>query len=456
MSAPTTSKPAPAAAAAPAHRRFDRLRWPIGYVVVIVFLFLLYQTILPSLVKSVSAPVVAWLPVATINECLMWAIMALGLNVVVGYAGLLDLGYVAFWALGGYTAGWLMAYPFNWTWDFHLFSPVPDKAPGTHINFWIVILVAGVLCAILGLIIGAPTLRLRGDYLALVTLGFGEVITQFFRNSNNIGGLNLANGDPGISSIDPIGTGPLGAAGIAPKLLTNSAAGNIWKILVLGALVGVCIFISLRIREGRLGRAWLAIREDELAASMMGVPLVRTKLLAYAVGAFFGGIGGVANASGITTAVSPSGFDFGKSVLVLLMVVLGGMGNVWGVTVGAFLLAWLNGNGLKQIGVQADTFFGTNLEAVLPRYNYIILGLLLVLMMLFRREGLIPEGRTKALMKTPSRTEAESLGAESMEAEAETEAIEHSDAREDAKIAASAGAISPVLEESTPRHEERS
>ena len=207
---------------------------------------------------------------------------------------------------------------------------------------------------------------------------------------------------------------------------------------MLGLLVGICIFVSLRIREGRLGRAWLALREDELAASMMGVPLVRVKLLAYAVGAFFGGIGGVANASAITTAVSPSGFDFGKSVLVLLMVVLGGMGNVWGVTIGAFLLSWLNSNGLKQIGVQIDSFAGTDLAASLPRYNYVILGLLLVLMMLFRREGLIPESRTKALMSMPSRTEAESLGAESLEAEAETDAVEHSDARADAKIAASA------------------
>ena len=296
-------------------------------------------------------------------------------------------------------------------------------------------------------------MRLRGDYLALVTLGFGEVITQFFRNSNDIAGFNIANGDPGISSIDSIGTGPLGAAGIAPPLLTNSAAGNVWKILVLGFLVGICIFVSLRIREGRLGRAWLALREDELAASMMGVPLVGVKLLAYAVGAFFGGVGGVANASAITTAVSPSGFDFGKSVLVLLMVVLGGMGNVWGVTLGAFLLAWLNSNGLKQIGVQIDQIFGTSIAEVLPRYNYIILGLLLVLMMLFRREGLLPESRTRALLMTPSRTESEALGAESLEAEAETEAVEHADAEEDAKLAAAAATMSPVLEEVPARGE---
>lgn len=437
------------------HRPFDRYRWPVGYVLVIVFLFLLYQLILPSLVTAVSGPISSWLPVATINACLMWAIMALGLNVVVGYAGLLDLGYVAFWALGGYTAGWLMAAPFNWTWNFHFLGPVAKSFPGTHITFWLVILIAGVFCAILGLIIGAPTLRLRGDYLALVTLGFGEVITQFFRNSNNIAGYNVAGGDAGISIIDPIGTGPFGAAGLVPTGLSNSASDNTYKILVLGALVGVCLFISLRIREGRLGRAWLAIREDGLAASMMGVPLVRTKLLAYAVGAFFGGIGGVANAAGITGAVSPSGFDFGKSVLVLLMVVLGGMGNVWGVTVGAFLLAWLNSNGLQQIGVQLDASFGTHLQAALPRYNYIILGLLLVLMMLFRREGLIPEKRTAALMTTPSRTEMESLGADSADAEAQAEALEHSDTGADAAIAASAVAMNPTLEEAGSGPEER-
>ncbi len=425
-------------------------RWPIGYVLVIIGLFLLYKVLLPNLDAGIASSVSSWLPVATINECLMWAIMALGLNVVVGYAGLLDLGYVAFWALGGYTAGWLMAAPFNWTWDLHVLTSVPNSRAGTHINFWFVIIIAGVLCAILGLLIGAPTLRLRGDYLALVTLGFGEVITQFFKNSNNIAGLNVAGGDAGISIIDPIGTGPFGLIqGVSPGLTTASADDNIVKILVLGVLVGACLFISLRIREGRLGRAWLAIREDELAASMMGVPLVRSKLSAYAVGAFFGGIGGVANAAGVTGAVSPSGFDFGKSVLVLLMVVLGGMGNVWGVTVGAFLLAWLNSNGLKQVGVQLDSWFGTSLESTLPRYNFVILGVLLVLMMLFRREGLIPEKRTKALMSTPNRSEMESLGAEISEAEQETEAFVHADSVGDAEIAAAAGDVTPGLSRET-------
>jgi len=421
-------------------------KWPLGYVAIIVCLFLLYQAILPNLIDEVSTPVTAWLPVATINECLMWAIMALGLNVVVGYAGLLDLGYVAFWALGGYTAGWLMAAPFNWTWDFQLFAPVAESYPGTHITFWLVILIAGCLCALLGVAIGAPTLRLRGDYLALVTLGFGEVITQFFRNSNDIDGYNVANGDAGIPIIDPIGLGPFGLIAGVPESLTNSGSDNIYKILVLGALLGLCLFVSLRIRGGRLGRAWLAIREDQLAATTMGVPLVRSKLLAYAVGAFFGGIGGVANAAGITGAVSPSGFDFGKSVLVLLMVVLGGMGNVWGVTIGAFLLAWLNSNGLRQIGVTIGAASGKNLEAALPRYNFLILGLLLVFMMLFRREGLLPEKRTKALLTTPSRIEMESVGAHIAEAEAKNRAIAESNPNVDAEIAGSAGAVSPDLE----------
>ena len=164
--------------------------------------------------------------------------------------------------------------------DFHLLSPVPPT-PGTHINFWLVCIIAGcVLCAVLGIIIGAPTLRLRGDYLALVTLGFGEVITQFFRNSNDIAGVNVANGDGGHLDHRPDRHRSVRASSAVPqKLLNNSAADNVYKILVLGLLVGFCLFVSLRIREGRLGRAWLAIREDELAASMMGVPLVQAKLL---------------------------------------------------------------------------------------------------------------------------------------------------------------------------------
>ena len=188
MSTSTATKPStPAQPKRPS--LLKRQAWPIGYVAVILFLFVLYQWILPNLIPAIGESVTAWLPVATIVECLMWAVMALGLNVVVGYAGLLDLGYVAFWAIGGYTAGWLMAAPFNWTWTIHILAPpVQGARPGTHISFWLVCIIAGCVCAVVGILIGAPTLRLRGDYLALVTLGFGEVITQFFRNSNDIAG----------------------------------------------------------------------------------------------------------------------------------------------------------------------------------------------------------------------------------------------------------------------------
>jgi branched-chain amino acid transport system permease protein len=357
----------------------------------------------------------------------VWIIMALGLNVVVGYAGLLDLGYVAFWALGGYTAGWLMSQPWAYSFTFHLLAPpVVDHSEGIHISFWLVLLIAGSLCAVLGIIIGAPTLRLRGDYLALVTLGFGEMIGQIAKNGS-VFGVNVTNGDSGIPSIDPIGTGPLGNLKGIPNQLT--AFEDSWKLLVLAALVAICLFISLRIRDGRLGRAWLAIREDELAASMMGVPLVKTKLSAYAVGAFFGGLGGVGFASAITGNVASSRFDFSVSITVLLMVVLGGMGNVWGVMIGALVLSWVNSTGLAQIGVQFDQWTGLNVHDRFTQNEFMLFGVVLVLMMLFRPGGFIPEKRTQKLMLEPSRTEAESLGADISEAEVEEEIMEEGGVR---------------------------
>jgi branched-chain amino acid transport system permease protein len=177
------------------------------------------------------------------------------------------------------------------------------------------------------------------------------------------------------------------------------------------------VFVSLRIREGRLGRAWLAIREDELAASMMGVPLMRTKLAAYAVGAFAGGLGGVAYATH-TGAVSIDTFQFSVSIILLAMVVLGGMGNVWGVMIGALALSWINSTGMAQIGATVNDAIGTNID--FPSYNFLFFGVILVLMMLFRREGLIPETRTKQVLQEPERGEIEALGAE-MEGTAEHE-----------------------------------
>lgn len=395
----------------------SRFAWPIGFVLVIALLFVFYNNIYPNLQDNIEATVNNWFPITTINESMVWVIMALGLNVVVGYAGLLDLGYVAFWAIGGYTAGWLMSQPWAYDFTFHLLAPpTVSQAAGIHVSFWLVLIVAGVVCAIAGLLIGAPTLRLRGDYLAIVTLGFGEMISQTAKNGT-VFGVNITNGDTGIPVIDPIGTGPFGNLKGIPKALL--AFDNTYKLLVLAALAGLCLFISLRIRDGRLGRAWLAIREDELAASMMGVPLVGAKLSAYAVGAFFGGLGGVGFASAVTGDVASNRFDFSISITVLLMVVLGGMGNVWGVTVGAVVLTWINSTGLNQLGVQFDQWTGLNVANDFKSNQYLLFGVVLIAMMLFRPGGLIPEKRTKRLLREAPRTEAESLGADITEAEVE-------------------------------------
>jgi branched-chain amino acid transport system permease protein len=394
-----------------------RFIWPVGWVVVIAFLFIFYNNIEPNLADNVTSGINDWLPISSLNESMVWIIMALGLNVVVGYAGLLDLGYVAFWAIGGYAAGWLMAQPWAYDYTFHLLAPPSvSHAQGIHVSFWLVLLVAGAVCALAGIIIGTPTLRLRGDYLALVTLGFGEMVGQIARNGD-VFGVNVTNGDQGITAIDPIGTGPFGDIKGIPRELT--AFEDTYKLLVLAGLVSICLFISLRIRDGRLGRAWLAIREDELAASMMGVPLVKAKLSAYAVGAFFGGLGGVGFASAVTGNVASSRFDFSVSITVLLMVVLGGMGNVWGVTIGAVVLSWINSTGLNQLGVQYDEWTGFHVGDKFKQNQFMLFGVVLVLMMLFRPGGLLPEKRTAKLMKEPSRTEAESLGADISEAEVE-------------------------------------
>jgi branched-chain amino acid transport system permease protein len=285
-----------------------------------------------------------------------------------------------------------------------------------HVNFWLDLVVGAAVCAIFGALLGAPTLRLRGDYLAIVTLGFGEIVPQFFTNGDHIAGKNITNGTRGINPVDPINTTPLNNLGF-PKALGFQQAALPYLYLILCFLVAVCLFVSLRIRSGRLGRCWLAIREDELAANMMGVPLVKTKLSAYAVGALFGGLGGVAYAE-TTGGAQPSSFSFAQSIFVLIMVVLGGMGNVWGVLLGALVLDWVNNSGLVQLGDIYNSTFHQNIE--IQNYTFLIFGVILVLMMLFRREGLLPERRTQQIMREPSRTEMESVGAD-VEAAQETE-----------------------------------
>lgn len=368
----------------PARQSASQRKWAIGFIVAAVMIWVFYTYIMIHLPGGMQTIVQNWFPPTALNEAMVWVIAALGLNIVVGYAGLLDLGFVAFWAIGGYSAGWFMSSFFRQV-NVHLLSTSRKSIPGIHISFWGVIFIGGLICAFFGLIIGAPTLRLKSDYLALVTLGFGEIIPQFFVNGSDIGGFNLTNGTQGISPVDNIG---VPGRSLSPFDFS-------WKFFIFVLLTAFMVFMSLRLRTGRLGRAWLAIREDELAASMMGVPLMRTKLSAYAVGAFSGGVGGVAYATHVG-GVFADRFNFSISIILLAMVVLGGMGNVWGVMVGALLLAWINSTGLPAFGDLVNNTFHTQIN--FPSYNFLLFGGALVLMMLFRREGLIPESRLKAIL----------------------------------------------------------
>jgi branched-chain amino acid transport system permease protein len=319
----------------------------------------------------------------------VYAMMAVGLNIVVGYAGLLDLGYVAFYAMGAYTAAWFASVQFA-PHKFHFGAVgVAPGTPGFHISIWILLPLAGIFTAIIGVIIGLPTLRLRGDYLAIVTLGFGEILPQVARNGDNLGGFNLTNGPNGITPIDPPGFGNLNFLTGSGTFWTTERL-YFWGVLVL---VIITVFCSLRLRDSRLGRAWIAIREDETAAAAMGIPLMRTKTWAYATGAFFGGVAGAYFAS-FKQSTFPGDFSFNISAFILSMVILGGMGNVWGVVLGAAFLAFLNQQGLADIGHSFNNTFGTSLDV--PKYQFGIYGIIIVATMLLRPEGLIPSARRKA------------------------------------------------------------
>ena len=335
--------------------------------------------------------------VDTAVTMVIYMMMALGLNIVVGYAGLLDLGYVAFYAMGAYTAAWFASPHFGESVTTHIGSVgVNPAAAGFHVSIWIVVAVAGIFTAFVGVLIGLPTLRLRGDYLAIVTLGFGEIMPQIARNGDNLfgTGFNLTNGAQGINPIDPPGFGERinSWLGLPADYLTVANGINwfYWTALVLLLFT---VFCSVRLRDSRLGRAWIAIREDEVAAAAMGVPLMRTKTWAYAAGAFFGGIAGAYYAS-FKSGTFPDDFFFNISVFILCMVILGGMGNIWGVILGGGFLAYLNQEGLGNIGAEFNSSFGTDIDV--PLYQFGIFGVILVLVMLFRPEGLIPSSRRKA------------------------------------------------------------
>jgi branched-chain amino acid transport system permease protein len=360
-------------------------------VIVLAVLYPFYRSSLPEIPLFGPFPTVDTAVTMTI-----FIMMAIGLNIVVGYAGLLDLGYVAFYAVGAYTAAWFASPHFGESLTFHLGAVgVNPNAAGFHISIWIVIFVAAIFTAFIGVLIGLPTLRLRGDYLAIVTLGFGEIMPQIARNGDNLfgTGFNLTNGAQGINPIDPPGFGERlnRWLGLPADYLTFENGINVfyWTALVLLLFT---VFCSVRLRDSRLGRAWIAIREDEIAAAAMGVPLMRTKTWAYAAGAFFGGMAGAYYAS-FKSGTFPDDFFFNISVFILCMVILGGMGNIWGVIVGGGFLAYLNQEGLGNIGAQINDTFGTDIDV--PLYQFGIFGVILVLVMLFKPEGLIPSTRRK-------------------------------------------------------------
>ena len=392
-------------------------QWVIALVAVTLTVFYpFYQS------KMFVIPVFGvWPDIATGVYMLVFIMMAVGLNIVVGYAGLLDLGYVAFYAMGAYTAAWFSSLQFP-THHIHFGAVgITPDLPGIHISLWLLLPLAGMVTALTGILIGLPTLRLRGDYLAIVTLGFGEILPQIARNGDNFfgTGFNLTNGPNGITPLDSLGFGSgisHATSGFLPSnylqcchaaVLGHQIQSTDVFFWTAVALLLVTVFCSLRLQYSRLGRAWIAIREDETAAAAMGVPLMRTKTWAYATGAFFGGVAGAYYAS-FKSATFPGDFYFNISVFILCMVILGGMGNVWGVIVGAAFLAYLNQEGLANTG----QWLNSNIHAIgnlqlpgsdtkgldVPLFASGIYGLIILVVMLFRPEGLIPSKRIAAEM----------------------------------------------------------
>ena len=313
----------------------------------------------------------AW--VRILNLAILYVFLALGLNIVVGFAGLLDLGYIAFYAVGAY-AWALLASP-------HF---------GLHWPIWAILPIGAGMACIAGVVLGSPTLKLRGDYLAIVTLGFGEIVRIFMNNLN--APVNITNGPQGITLIDPVNILGLKFSGITP-VFGYSISGPQKYYFLLVVLALLVIVVNLRLQNSRIGRAWQAIREDEIAAKAVGIDTRNLKLLAFAMGASFGGIAG-----GIFAAmqgfVSPESFSLIESVMVLAMVVLGGMGHIPGVILGAVLLTLLPEVLRYGIGPLQTLLFGKQL--VDPEsLRMLVFGLALVLVMRFKPAGLWPAPERK-------------------------------------------------------------
>jgi len=290
----------------------------------------------------------------------IYILLALGLNVVVGLAGLLDLGYAAFFAIGAYA-----------------YAILASSFYGLHVPFWPMLILGAIIAAIFGIALGAPTLRLRGDYLAIVTLGFGEIVPVVFTNSDD-----LTNGTNGISGVDrPSLPGVLFSANPLPFYVT------------MAVMLAIVLILLYRLQDSRLGRAWMAIREDELAASSSGINTITTKLLAFAMGATTAGFAGVFSAAKLVF-VSPDQFVFNVSFIVLAMVVLGGMGNIWGVAIGAFIIYVIQAVILRQLTNFLQPLnipFLSDIDFL--QYQFLLFGIALVAMMLLRPEGLFPSRR---------------------------------------------------------------
>jgi branched-chain amino acid transport system permease protein len=424
-----------------------RQRW---IVLALVLGSMLYAVVYNDIRQGPLQPLFQALPMPSTNVLIImcyYAILALGLNIVVGFAGLLDLGYVAFYVFGAYTTAFLA-------------SPLHDN----HVPWWIVVWVAVGVAALAGVLLGAPTLRLRGDYLAIVTLGFGEILPVLARNLDRIdlsiiGGpsdFNLTGGNIGVNPIDapviPIG-GPWGDQLIFSS--GNPIASYFLILFLLLLVFGVCV----RLRDSRLGRAWMAVREDETAAASMGIDTVSTKLLAFALGASFSGFTG-AFFGAYSTAIFPESFNFAVSISILIMIVLGGMGSLRGVVLGAFAIRYLSDALLPYLGGFVDEpirAFGAILPEIpiltarleaftLTSYNFLLYGFILILMMLFRPEGLLPVAARKAELHGEGVAAEATFGTREEVAEAATEFEESvhalgSDERHDEGTGTSGGAV---------------
>jgi ABC-type branched-subunit amino acid transport system permease subunit len=345
------------------------------------------------------------------NDLGYYIILALGLNIVVGFAGLLDLGYVAFFVIGTYTWAMVGSSQITKLLDFHI---DPHILPWL---FWPMLIIGAIIAALWGLLLGAPTLRLRGDYLAIVTLGFGEIIPLPFKYLDSITG-----GNNGLVGISPPATPCIGFC-----LDWNSSNPIPYYYLIL-TLIALCVFVNIRLRDSRLGRAWVAMREDEIATSSSGINLIRTKLFAFAAGAFFSGIAGVFYAAKLGT-VAPTSFSTNDSIIYLAMVVIGGLGSIPGVIVGSIVVYSINLlvlTRLDEVAVDKNSLLYP-IHQAFPTFSFenirnLLFGIILIVIMIFRPEGLIPSARRRRELHQTTPTEEEGITVELRDEDSDTNA----------------------------------